>query len=381
MLWKDVLHGFIDHPLDRCRTAEGRPTPYDGVWLQRGPAQVRAGLERFFGAFKAARGELDVLVLDYEAGYHWNRVRHFGAPWRTAVQADPRFPALAEELGFHDLGRIRWGNDEARQWDSVMRARVDRALEAAVFTPARKYFPHVAASNYGSYALKRQEATPNWAGLREYYETPGFGTHDSRQFYTWVPRTRPVRLDAGHTLKNAAFTGLLLDVNRLRAMKRSTRKPIHPWIAAFSWMETEDPGRKPAVSNTPYYDELVYHLALHGIETYIYWNVRVWEEGQNPVHFSKPSDDRRLDHLLAELNERLRGRRRAVLDPSPVDWQAPVIATGMRVDDRVVWRLTFRENVERIRVVVDGEPVEVRREADRAGVWLEHRGDQRLSVP
>ncbi len=349
--------------------------------MERGQRQVAQRMDNFFREFKAAGGMLDLLVLDLEKGFHWNRVRGNGPEWLRAIQTDPRFPSLAEDLGFDDLSLIKWGNDYSRKWDSVMRRRLDATMNAAVYGVARKYYPNLKASNYGSYVVEPEHAQPRSNSVRNYYETAVFGTHNSRQFYAFIASVGERKLDGRSALGDSPYAGVLLNINQLRSIMRSSTKPIHPWVAAYSWTDTgSNLKRRPVVSNTPYYDELMYHLALHGLDTFIYWNAKAWKPEQDPMKWAKSSDDLRLNRLLEVVNTRIAGVWKGAATSAPISWDADVIATGLEVDDRFVWRITFKPGIDSINASIDGRTITIEREANGVGAWFIHRADQEFSL-
>jgi len=369
----DVHRDILNHPADVCRTPDGQPTAFRGVWPAQGTAATRERFDRFFGEFKAAGGQMDLFLLDFEGGYsNWS----LGGgkdkePLFRAIQSDPRFAELARKLGFSDLMTVcHWPGKRAYlKWNAVMAGVVDAALEAGVFQPAKRHYPALLGSNYGSVVMTEANAVPDLNGHFQWSESDLMGTHQAPSFYTWIGQLGDRKLDGRQPFGRTPYAGLLLTLNTLRALQRSSDKPIMPWIA---WQRYAGDGPKspPAtVANTPYYRELVYHLALAGCDTILFWNPHPWSKNQKPEDLSMPADELLLDGLLADCNRRLAADRRECLTTAALPWDAPLLVTGLRLDDRAVWRVTAPAGVTKVTVKVDDQPRELAID-DQAGAWL-----------
>jgi hypothetical protein len=156
--------------------------------------------------------------------------------------------------------------------------------------------------------------------------------------------------------------------------------PLQPWVA-WARYKGDGPGLPPATcGETPYYNELVYHLGLSGIDGFLFWNPHPWAQGQDPKTMSMPDDERLLDRLLGELHDRVGRPRGEALAPIALPWDAPVVATGMRAGNEVLWRITFRPDTESLPATLGGEAVTLKPEAGGVGMWLRHDAGKRLVI-
>lgn len=369
----DLHRDILEHPDDVCRTADGQPTKFRGVWPERGVAANRQRFTSFFRAFKAAGGRMDTFILDFEGGYSsWtlggaDKLDHY-----LALQHDPRFAQLAPRLGFDDLSRVaRWAGGRAYlKWNAVMAGVVDAALQRAIFEPAAAEFPGLLGSNYGSVAMTEANAVPDLNGHPQWAETEPMGTHQAPSLYGWIGQLGDRQLDGQRPFGRSPFAGLLLSLNTLRACQRSSTKPLMPWIA-WRRYAGDGPQSPPAtMANTPYYRELVLHLGLAGCETILLWNPHPWSKAQDPETLSLPRDERLLDGVLDDLNQRLAATRRTPLTTAALPWDSRVLVSGLRLDDRTLWRATVAQG---FKLSVDGRSVPM--DEGGVGAWHTSTGD------
>jgi hypothetical protein len=373
----DLHRDILDHPEDVCRDAAGQPTKHQGVWPEHGVAVNRERFARFFAAFKAAGGQMDSFILDFEGGYsNW----HLGGQEKLerwlAIQNDPRFGALAAKLGFADLRTVcQWaGRRHYLKWNAVMSGVVDAALQRAIFEPAAEAFPGLLGSNYGSVVIGEEHAVPDLNGHLQWAESTLMGTHQAPSLYTWIGQLGDRKLDGRTAFGRTPFAGLLLSLNTLRASQRSSPKPIMPWIA-WQRYTGDGPQAPPAtVANTPYWRELVLHLALAGCDTFLFWNPHPWTRGQDPDTLSLPKDELLLDGIVDDLNRRLAARTRTPLTLQAMAWDSQVLLTGLRLDGRALWRATVPPGCRLIVTEPAGER-EVALDEGGAGAWIETAAD------
>lgn len=377
----DLHRGLLTDTNDRCRGADGRLTPHMGIWPEHGTEAVRARFDNFFRRFREAGGVADLLILDFEGGYsNW----HIGGlksrdRW-LAIQGDPRFAALERRLGFGDLLSVaefsRGTNYQT--WNAVVAGLLDASLNRAVFAPARAWFPAIRCSNYGSVIVTGENAGPDLNGHREWRLGGPVGTHVSRSFYGSIGQLAARKLDGVQPLGQSPFAGLLYSVNRLRDMARSSTLPMHPWLA-WQRYAGDGPGKPvAAIGGSPYYRELAIHLALHGATEFLFWNPHPAPTARDPAPLSQPEDEILLDGILDDLNRRLGPGPRKPLTLQPVAWNARVVASGLRVGDRVTWRFTFAPGAEPCEAMLDGKPVRLEPAAGEVGAWFTHAASQQL---
>lgn len=379
----DMHRGILDHPADVCRTADGQATTQPGVWPEQGIAETRGKIAAFIQAFKAAGGQLDWFILDYEGGYsNWTMGATDKQDRWLAIQADPRFAKLAEKLGFSDLLLIcEWwkGAGKYLRWNAAMAGQVGQALRAGVWEPIREQFPAAQASNYGDSIMTEANAVPDLNGHLQWAEPPVMGTHQAPSYYTWIGQLGDRQLDGKQKFGRSPFAGLLLSVNTHRALQRSSEVPITPWVA-WQRYSGDGPQAPPATcAGTPYYRELVLHLALSGCTTFLFWNPHTWAANQDPESMSTARDERLLNGILGELEKRLPGAERTPLTTEALPWDMRVIATALRRGDQVTWRVTVPPDVKRVTAKLDGQPIALDVPPDEPGVWYTHRADQKLT--
>lgn len=379
----DLHRELLRNPEDVCRTADGQPTAFQGVWPEHGIEAIGALFDDFFGRFKAAGGEADWLIIDFEEGFsNWALGGADKADHWLAVQNDPRFPALAERLGFSDIMLVGdwWGKREYLKWNAVLAGVVNDAIHRALFEPARRHFPGLRCSNYGADATNEANAVPDLNGHRQWSEGRPPGTHQAPSFYTWIGQLANVNLDGKQPFAATPYNGLLLSVNGIRAMRRSSDMPLQPWVA-WARYKGDGPGLPPATcGETPYYNELLYHLGLSGVDGFLFWNPHPWRQDQDPLSMSTADDERLLDGLLRDLHQRVGQAGGEPLDPVALPWDAPAIATGLRVGDEVLWRVTFRLEAEPVSAKLGDETITLKPDDGGVGMWLRHEAGKRLAI-
>jgi hypothetical protein len=370
-----MTNDLTNHPQDVCRNPDGSPTSQMGVWPENGVAAVRARHEQFLSQFVAAGGQADAIVSSHEDAYGAAGVSLTGgtARWQ-AIQNDPRFAALGAELGFNSVTDIEWGSPQYHQWNSVLAGRHQQALNDAVYEPFQQYFPGAIASNYPSCIVTEANAIPDFEAQFGFFETDGYGTHNAYEFFGAMGSgMETARLDGVRPFGRSPYSCLLMSVNQLRGIRRSSDRPVHPWITMYNYLDNGDsPGRFSPLCLSRYYEEFVRHLVMHNCPTLLLWNPQKWRPEQRAQDWNQPQDARRLDRVIADLNERLEGQWIGNIALGNVPWDSRVIATGLRVDDRVVWRFTFAPEVSDTTVYLDGQPVRIAPDPGQKGAWFTH---------
>jgi hypothetical protein len=61
-------------------------------------------------------------------------------------------------------------------------------------------------------------------------------------------------------------------------------------------------------------------------------------------------------------------------------WDAPAIATGLRVGDEVLWRVTFRLEAEPVSAKLGDETITLKPDDGGVGMWLRHEAGKRLAI-
>lgn len=357
-IW-DLERDLLSDPRDVCRTPDGLPTEFLGVWPEHGVQVVRERVETFFTAFQKAGGRCDYLILDYEGGYSNWHMTEKRAERLAAIAADPRSADLRREMGTDDLAKIAdLGTKLYLKWNALTGVIKDRALDEAVFNPVRRLYPAAKCSNYGSFIMSPANIVPETNGHMAWSDS-FCGTHQSRSFYGTIGQLRNRVLAGDKPYGNAPFSVLRYHLNTLRAILRSSEAPFQPWISHKAFVESQ-------FRDNDYYQELLYHLALSGITDVLYWNPGVWRKDQDPAGWRTDEQDRLVNQCLSELNARFDDAPRTCVTYQPIPWDSAVLVTGMKVGERYLWRVTVPPGV--LAVKVNGE---VRAFDGRPGMWVE----------
>jgi hypothetical protein len=376
-------HDLIGDPADRLTDASGRPCEVPGArspWPEHKIAIVAGRVEMFFTAFKAAGGRLDFLVLDQEEnlsmwGLNEAQIR--------AIWEDPRFEPYRAQIGdpagvLHDRNppSYRVGDDLAHvvaegdkpymKWNRIQQELYNASLNRAVYEPVRKLYPDARASNYDSYRLAATDVVTDVNGHLTAGLDTFFGNRASPQLYGYGQFAHRPRED-GTAYGHAPFDILRWQVNNARAFSRSNPGCFLPWISHKSW--TGDIAFPHQNHNNDYYQELVYHLALMGVDDLLLWNPAPWYAAQDTTSFRKESDDLVLDACLENLNRAFAGKRPEPLSPQDPDWNSPLLVTGARIaSGKSLWRVTVPAWYTKVRVMPRNIILET---GKLSGLWYE----------
>ena len=373
----DVLFELADHPLDRIQTPDGKPTEVRSPFMDHGIDATAQRVNAILAGIKRAGATVDVLVLDYERGFAWD-------PRFGSLDNDPRWIGLARELGFEDLR----GMDAARiaRWNEVMGRYIDDAIARSTDQPLQSVFPGARLANFDSFAstpmapvIGADGAPFLRASVTDRNGTlVGLGSHDSSPFFgVLLPTTAQQRVDGVNPIGQDAFAAARLELHRSRAMRKPAGRSQMPWIApksldAGAVVAKAEPGTAAPMRSTPYWDEMVLQLGLHGADDFLYWNPEGKLAPQAPVA-ALPEDHQALDGLLEELNRNLGQQPGDSMYREQPGFDDRVLATGRDDGESIVWRFTFDPGIESARVFfTDGTSVVVNREADRPGAWMAH---------
>ncbi|MBU6209662.1 MAG: heparinase II/III family protein, partial [Planctomycetes bacterium] len=373
----DVLYELADHPLDRIQTPDGKPTEIRSPFMDHGIEATAQRVNSILAGIKRAGATVDVLVLDYERGFAWD-------PRFASLDNDPRWIGLARELGFEDLR----GMDPARiaRWNEVMGRYFDDAIARSTDQPLQSVFPGARLANFDSFASTPMAPVIGTDGapfLRASVTDRngtlvGLGSHDSSPFFgVLLPTTAQQRVDGVNPIGQDAFAATRLELHRSRSMRKPAGRSQMPWIApksldAGAFVAQAEPGTAAPMRSTPYWDEMVLQLGLHGADDFLYWNPEGKLAPQAPVA-ALAEDHQALDGLLEELNRNLGQQPGDSVYREQPGFDDRIIATGRDDGESIVWRFTFDPGIESARVFfTDGTSVVVNREADRPGAWIAH---------
>jgi hypothetical protein len=357
-IW-DLERDLLSDPQDVCRTLDGQPTEFLGVWPEHGTQVARERVETFFTAFQKAGGRCDYLILDYEGGYsNWHMTQK-RAERLAAIAADPRSADLRREMGTDDLAKIADLSTKLYlKWNALTGTIKDRALDEAVFGPVRRLYPAAKCSNYGSFIMSPQNIVPETNGHLAWSDS-FCGTHQSRSFYGTIGQLQGRVLAGDRPYGNAPFDVLRYHLNTLRAILRSSDAPFQPWISHKAFVEGQ-------FRDNDYYQELLYHLALSGVTDVLYWNPGTWRKDQDPAGWRTDEQDRLVNQCLADLNARFGDAPRTCVTLQPMAWDSTLIATGMKVGARYLWRVTVPPGIPAVRVKGEARTLD-----GSLGLWVE----------
>lgn len=376
----NIVNDLSLHPEDACLDHMGNLTAYRSPWIDHGITTVRDRIRVWMESFVAAGGSLDAVILDNEYTLSASQfMQTDGVGW-GAIMGDPRFPALAEDLGFNDLQSIYWGNDRFNQWNRIMERRFDAALDVAVFDVVREHFPDAACSNYNSFIHDEDLSSLGIEGHSLFRLTDGCGTHDSRSFYGRISTAlAESHLEDGSVVGNEAWSALMVCLHRLRGMRRSSSNgPLMAWVCNRSWGGST---RWPSLlQNDPLWDELVIHLGMHGVDRFLYWTETNPLQNPTDPEGNPEQDQQRINELMTELDVNIG-------DLSPGDslnqpsFAERVTASSVSDGQSVVWRFSFHPDIAGVTVRLDnGDQFYVQPEPGRRGAWFTHPAHLTLSI-
>lgn len=363
------------------RTVTNVATPFRGPWMDNGIATVRARMTAMVAGLKARGVAPDGFILDNETTLHATHFMGTDGAF-AAIQADPRWATLSTQLGLpRDISSpsvMYWGSPAYYKWTDVMSARFDAAMNTAVYQPIRAAFPSAVVSNYMSSRVTSANVTPDITGKLDTYSTAGFGTHDTGEFYGMLTGMRLQAITGSMNAMSAgageAWAAFRLEVHKVRGLMASSSRPKQAWIAARSWGDAwSEPGIQVGIASSPYWDEVILQLGMHGISTFLNWNPDAWMESQDYSAYNRAEDREALDGLLAELDARAGAATGGTLSLKQPTWDDRVIATGRRVGSQMVWRFSFDEGIDSVQVsFTDGSTATVAPDAGRRGAWFSY---------
>jgi hypothetical protein len=223
----------------------------------------------------------------------------------AAIQADPRWPALAKSMGLPaQITAMSWGSDLYFLWTERMAGRFDAAMNQAVFQPIRAAYPNALVSNYCSNRVSAAFASPDVNGHLDRRSTAGFGTHDNHEFYGWSAPAKIARF-AGIDPVDQSWLSFRAEVHRIRGMNASSARAKSAWIAARSW--PGEPWGPVAFAGTAMWDELVLQLGMHGVRQFLEFSPEAAGMSAQDNLVQRASDRAALDALLGELDENVGG--------------------------------------------------------------------------
>ncbi|MCP4835117.1 MAG: hypothetical protein GY895_10180 [Phycisphaera sp.] len=384
-------NALLDHPFDRIRREDGTTESRQSPFLNAAVLAIRNELSPVLDQLVAMGATVDYLIGDIESSGHfacWN----IDESHIDAIISDPRFDTRvmtngltpAQMLGDWSANQIklRTPTTAAAAWNAVMSRLFADAILDSMVRPVVERWPDAIASNYGSVTIDPDQSVSDMNGWK-IWEDSLAGTHPAMETYGrlggvlqffGIDAADPTQLirSSANRLPGGGWTSLRLDVNRTRAMLRSSNRPFHLWLASPDW--ATDGNWESGFAGSSYFRENLFHQAVGGAHHFIYWN---------PIDSTLPAPidrDRRnlqsseIQGLLDEIDQATRGDAASTpLRRGRVRWDSPVLLSGARLaDGSSVWRLTAAPQVASI--LLDGalEPVLI--DSTDPGIWI-HRDD------
>ncbi len=351
--------------------------PYRSLWWDNGVQFVRQRFERFFKAYSDAGGELDVFVLDFEQGFSYWHLRELAEnsyascgldAYLDAIQNDKRFSHWRERLGFDDLKTLNqwYENDNHLKWSALVWEHLAAYIEQAVYQPMKKYFPQADFSNYGYYYQQSELNFPDIHGYYRHKYTDGIhvGTHQSREIYGWVDLPTQIKL-ADRPYPVTPYNAFRFAVNKLRAMLVSSEVPISPWVAYKGFSNGH-------LHNNDYYQELIFHILLSGVDYLLYWNPAELKDFE-------PDNNRLLNDLIQQVNSLINSRNIRFETSELANWFDQLLITKIKLaDGQQLWRVTA--NLEADEKIADHIVAEKPLRLNVKGLDYDFAGMQLLKV-
>jgi hypothetical protein len=325
-----VLQGFADDitGADRLNSANGR-LPLQSPWLDKGVARVRSRVAGWIGKFSAAGGSADLFVIVQPQALAGTRLADLTRAQLPNIAADSRGAALQRMVGVSNLATAGSTVVGRAAWSAMMRVQSNRAIDQAIAAPIESRFPTARVGC--QLADAERVAGPDLSGQ--------IGSVDI------------VRFTASQA--PGGYASIASVVGAIRRSVTATRgvipvvSPRSEFLAAVG------------ADADPYWRELVIHAALSSPPGAICGSSRLSTAdsaaaaavrdsivsagavGGVPVHLSAPTDS------------------------------DPVIASGITVGERLVWRVTFPAGINEYRFALkDGTSQVVTAKPPERGAWF-----------
>ena len=352
---------------------------------------IRNWLDEFLAEYKRIGGKLDGIALDLEyvhgGGWYILRASNTGYTKPDEVQYnnanifqdivnDPRYkteirpllekyefdfyPASKQTAKKTEIYSIATKDSRAYNiWGYVMNLRMTKACDDAVYAPLIKYYPDALISDYQvMYTNAWQKALKDSAspilGNRN-----GVGGLSCFNAYAARPQTSIYGIDSstGKPLANpsyttpasyneaayelTAFNTCLWEINIFKKMYEATEsKKVAAHITYFNY----SPKRPGTYSNTPYYTENAFHIAMLNPQPLMSYIIpeEVYNNGQD---FKDPNIEeysysiKVVSSILKELTRVAGASDRRPIEV-PATWNSKFILSGMYAGGRNIWRIT-----------------------------------------
>ncbi len=380
--------GFRDELILSPGTASERSLGYIAPWFDEWRAEGRAKQERVASEMFSAGGQIDYLILDWEdynTLYTIERdlriLGHTLDDFRRAVVQDPRWPSLRRRLnraaaaaGYDttvvnfdaDLADIAdWNSGHSPKgwvWGRYMHSQIVDALNHIIYEPWAARYPNIKASDYQKYV---SGPWPDYAHATWSVDSPTvplqvgtettwvFGTHQAPEAYgrTELDGDRPMQIhlpaqDNPPQLPLSKWNPPTNISSQYAALIRTLRKvrgaivgrpgletpPLMMWIAGDQYDQSlwVPAGGAP---DYQWFAEGMFHLGLHGVTTWLYWNTHRSVDGTGELRVTQIVDE--IDQFVGGLSPD------SVLVTSTVDWDRDrYLLSGRAAGEWDIYRFT-----------------------------------------
>lgn len=384
------------HALDRVRSRDGSslldaPSPF----LDHAAAAVRAEFEPFIAEVRRLGGSVDLVIADDESpdllsGWHLDEAKI------RLIMEDPRFSArdagdgrtAKEQLGEIAAAQVRDPSrrDAMARWNATMSTLAHRHIDEALFGSVKAQFPKARGSNYAGRVVSEANATPDLNGQLVWGDST-FGTHSAFPAYGTVRQlathfapspadpTKLVRGEGG--VPAEPWTALVADVNTARAIRRSSDRGFHTWIADPGWPGDGggDSLYHESRGGAAYYRENLFHQALAGTELFLYWTPYAPGHGVTLTETALQRQQRHdrvraVNRMVEELNQRCGFAAVSPIATAALPWNGRTILSGARrANGSAIWRLSVHPEVESVTLSPGGQRLTF--PAGTVGAWVE----------
>jgi hypothetical protein len=306
------------------------------AWWDNGVAAVGKRFDEFFKKYRKLGGKMDYFVLDFEKGMsNWslrNKAEVF-----NKIAKDPRFAGIKKQLGLSDIKQVyNWrSGDTYLQWNALMKQRAADYINQAIYAPIKKYYPNVNMSNYGYYCYRKQDELPDINGHKNYKYGKGaiVGNAQAPSLYCSFKQLSRLKLDGKNKYAATPFNGFRYSLNRAQGAALASDAELTPWISHKNY-------KNSLVRESDLYQELIFHLGLTGVDTFLLWNPGIWKKGVNPKFYRDEVQDKLVSDCLTQLDEVVNSSKRKILIKDIVPWGADYALTGMQLNGSTIWRFT-----------------------------------------
>ncbi len=353
----------------------------ENIWFDDWTTQGYEKMQNWFAAYRAAGGNLDILIVDFErdvAVYDITRTQFNSnhaqiRNWAEEVVADPRWPEIKTrlntkaiaagynpvEVNFNDISDIStWGPTDPRTfvWNDVMHERVVEALNHILFDAARTHFPAVRGSEYNAYLRKSDTHRFGQYIISGHNSPVGrgtiVGTHSAKESYGTIPSqfyvqeltaydppTGPLR-NWHAPRENDAFESFIFSHRLFRGMRSVDFSiPISAWISGdrpygaytSAWLTSG------YADSNDWYHENIFHLGLLGVKDFLLYNDGRSSDGSGELMVSNTLNE--LDTMIGFASR----ESAPVLTLDAPNWDTDkYVLTGMRINGWDIYRFTPR---------------------------------------